>query len=192
MSSFEFLSVLISVVVGLGIANVLTGVGRILHKHREISVSITFGAWTLFIFNYMVIYWWTVVFGWQELQNWNLLLFMFVLTYGILLFLLAVILFPTDVPRSWDPHSRFIEMRRWFFGIFVVLIFVEALDSYLKDHIDGFSTPYYLLLGLWLTGAILGWITENRRIHNVISVSLLSSQVAWVAYQLRDLEWSIS
>lgn len=192
MSSFEFLSVLISVVVGLGIANVLTGVGRLLHRHRELSISVTFAAWTLFVFNYMVVYWWTVVFGWQELQNWNLLLFLFVLMYGILLFLLAVILYPTDMPRSWDPHSRFIDMRRWFFGIFVALIFVEALDSYLKNHVDEFSTPYFFLLGLWLAGGILGWISRNRRIHNAISVSVLVSQVAWVGYQLRNLEWSIS
>lgn len=192
MSSFEFLSVLISVVVGLGIANVLTGIGKLLHRHRELTISVTFMAWTLYIFNYMVIYWWTVVFGWQEWQDWNLLLFLFVLTYGILLFLLSVILFPTDMSRSWDPHTCFIDMRRWFFGIFVGLIFVEALDSYLKDHIDDFSTPYFLLLGLWLAAGVLGWISKDRRTHNVISVSVLVSQVAWVAYQLRDLEWSIS
>jgi len=192
MSSFEFLSVLISVVVGLGIANVLTGIGRLLHRHNELSMSITFVAWTLYIFNYMVIYWWTVVFGWQEWQNWNLLLFLFVLTYGILLFLLAVILYPTDMPRSWDPHKRFIEMRRWFFGILAALVLVEALDSYLKGHIGEFSTPYYLLLSLWLAAAGIGWISENRRTHNVISVSVLVSQVAWVAYELRNLEWSLA
>ncbi len=140
----------------------------------------------------MVIYWWTVVFGWRDWQNWNLLLFMFVLTYGILLFLLAVILYPTDVPRSWDPHRSFIDMRRWFFGIFVVLVFVEAFDSYQKNHLDEFSTLYFFLLGLWLAGGILGWISENRRIHNAIAVSVLASQVAWVGYQLRNLERSIS
>ncbi len=117
---------------------------------------------------------------------------MFVLTYGILLFLLAVILYPTDVPRSWDPHRSFIDMRRWFFGIFVVLVFVEAFDSYQKNHLDEFSTLYFFLLGLWLAGGILGWISENRRIHNAIAVSVLASQVAWVGYQLRNLERSIS
>ena len=188
MSSFEFLSVLISVVVGLGIANVLTGVGRLLHRHKEISVSVAFVAWTFFLFLYMVIYWWTIVFGWQEWQDWNLLIFLFVLTYGIILFLLSVVLYPTDMQPSWDPHSRFIDMRKWFFGLFVVLVFVEFLDSYLKTHLDDFSTPYLLLLGLWLAGVIVGWNSQNRRTHAFISVILLVSQVAWVAYQFSDLE----
>jgi hypothetical protein len=192
MDSFEFLSVLISVVVGLGVANILTGIGRLLHRHREVQVSATFIMWSLYLFNYMVIYWWTVVYGWQEWQNWNLLIFMFILVYGILLYLLAVILYPTDMAPSWDPHSSFIDMRRWFFGIFIALVFIEALDSILKDHVDDFSTPYYLLLGLWLSGGVLGWVSSDRRTHTAISACILASQIGWVAYQLRDLTWSIS
>lgn len=192
MSSFEFLSVLISVVIGLGMANVLTGVGRLLHRHNEVTVSVAFVAWTLFIFHFMVIYWWTVVFGWQEWQNWNLLLFAFILTYGILLFLLSVILFPTDMPQSWDPHAHFIEMRKWFFGLLVVLVLVEVLDSYLKDHFDDFSTPYFLLMGFWIGCAITGWFSTNRRTHTAISVAAATSQLFWTAYQLRDLEWVIN
>jgi len=192
LSSFEFLSVLISVVVGLGIANLLTGIGRLVHRHRHIRVSITFLAWTLFVFNFLVIYWWTVVFGWQSWQNWNLLVFMFVLCYGILLFLLSVILFPVDMPEKWDPHSHFIDLRRWFFGIFIGVIFVEALDSYLKNHLDSFSTPYYSLLGLWIIVSGVGWSSENRRTQNVVSIVALASQLAWFAYQLRDLEWSVT
>ena len=192
MSSFEFLSVLISVVVGLGFANILTGLGRILHRHREIRVSVAFVAWTLFLSLYMVIYWWTIVFGWQTWQNWNLLVFLFVLTYGVLLFLLSVILFPTDMPASWDPHSHFIDMRKWFFGIFIALIFIEFLDSFFKSHLDDFSVPYFLLIGLWLAGGVAGWISANRRTQAVVAVSVYLSQVIWVVYQLRDLEWSIS
>lgn len=192
MSSFEFLSVLISVVVGLGIANILNGIGRLLHRHKDVRVSVTFAAWTLFLFLYMVIYWWTVVFGWQNWQNWNLVIFMFILTYGIVLFLLSVILYPADMPSDWDPHDRFIDMRRWFFGLFILLIFIEFLDSYLKDHLSGFSTPYLLMLGLWLACGVAGFISKNRRVHAIASVSALASQNLWVLYQLRDLEWSLA
>lgn len=178
--------------VGLGFANILTGLGRILHRHREIRVSVAFVAWTLFLSLYMVIYWWTIVFGWQTWQNWNLLVFLFVLTYGVLLFLLSVILFPTDMPASWDPHSHFIDMRKWFFGIFIALIFIEFLDSFFKSHLDDFSVPYFLLIGLWLAGGVAGWISANRRTQAVVAVSVYLSQVIWVVYQLRDLDWSIS
>ena len=43
---------------------------------------------------------WTIVYGWQGRENWSLPLFMFVLSYGLILYLLSVILFPTDMPES--------------------------------------------------------------------------------------------
>ena len=153
MSSFEFLSVLISVVVGLGIANILNGVGRLIHRSGEVKVSATFVAWALFLFLYMIVYWWTIVFGWRDWQNWNLLIFIFVLTYGVLLFLLSVILIPHDMPDDWDPHADFIRMRRWFFGVFIVLVVVEFTDSALKNHLDEFSMSYKLQMAFWLLGA---------------------------------------
>ncbi len=140
----------------------------------------------------MIIYWWTIVFGWQEWQNWNLVIFIFILTYGVILFLLSVILFPTDVPEGWDPHVHFVRMRHWFFGIFFVLIAIEFLDTYLKDHLAQFSTGYLLMLATWLLGGVAGWITENRRIHTISAWAILISQVSWVAYQLGDLEWSLA
>ena len=192
MSSFEFLSVLISVVVGLGIANILTGVGRLIHRHKTVRVSVNFVAWTLYVFFYMVIYWWTVVFGWQEWQNWNLLLFFFVLSYGIVLYLLSIILFPTDMPEGWEPSDHLIVMRRWFFSVFLVLIVVEYTDSFLKDHLDEFSLPYYALMTTWTICGVAALISQSRRIHPLASVVVMISQVAWVSYQLADLEWVLS
>lgn len=192
MSSFEFLSVLISVVVGLAIANMLNGVGRLIYRFEELKMSVSFMAWSLFLFFYLVIYWWTVVFGWQEWESWNLLIFLFVLSYGVLLFLLSVILFPADMPERWDPGEHLIDMRRWFFGVFAVLIIVEAMDSWLKDHLDQFSTPYFGMLMAWAIAAVVGWSSRDRKVHAIFSVLALLAQVAWIAYQLTDLEWSLA
>ena len=54
MSSFEFLSVLISVVVGLAIANILTGIGRLIHRGSDVQLSVNFVAWMLFVSFYLV------------------------------------------------------------------------------------------------------------------------------------------
>jgi hypothetical protein len=192
MSSFEFLSVLISVVVGLGIANILTGIGRLIHRETEIQLSAHFVAWTLFVSFYMIVYWWTVVFGWQALQSWNLVLFMFVLTYGLVLYLLSVILFPTDMGETWEPGTHIIRKRHWFYGVFLALVVIEFLDSYLKSHLDDFSLPYYVLMTVWACAGLLAWSSRKKRVHDVAAVIVLVSQVAWVSYQLSDLEWSLA
>ena len=190
LNAFEFLSVLISVVVGLGIAHLLTGIGRLLHRRGEIRLSGIHLAWTLWVFLFMVIYWWTAVYGYQEWQHWNIVLFLFILAYGVLLFLLCVILYPADVPESWDMHEHFMSMRRWFFGIFVLTIIMEFGDTYLKDHFDDLGPLYVLLVGSWIALAVLGWISTNRRTQSFIVAYHLVTLLAWVGYRLQDLEWS--
>jgi len=189
MSSFEFLSVLISVVIGLGIANLLTGLGRLLHQQRKARVSAVHLTWTAWLFLYMVIYWWTVVFGWQTWQQWNILLFLFVLSYGVLLYLLSVVLYPPDIPDPWDTDAHFLAMRHWFFGLFAATVLVELTDSYLKAHLEQFAVPYWLLMGSWFVLSIACWFSRNRRLHQVTAAYVIVSLVLWVIYQLRDLDW---
>jgi hypothetical protein len=132
------------------------------------------------------------VFGWQEWQNWNLLIFLFVLIYGVVLFLLSVVLFPAELPAFWDPGEHLIEMRRWFFSIFAVLIVVEVMDSWLKDHLVQFSIPYFALITTWSIAAVVGWSSRNRTVHAFFAVTALIAQVTWAAYQLADLEWLLA
>lgn len=189
MSSFEFLSVFISVVVGLGMAHLLTGIGRLIHRGDTARLSAAHILWTAFVFAYMVVYWWTVVFGYQDWPNWNIIIFLFVLAYGVLIFLLVVVLYPSELPEPWDMQAHFMRMRRWFFGILIMLVLTEVTDTGLKGHFDDFSIPYIFLMGSWIATAVLGWISTNLRLQTVIAGYSLVSLVAWVSYQLRDLEW---
>jgi hypothetical protein len=189
LSSFEFLSVLISVVVGLGVAHLLTGIGRLIHRSADSRLSAAHLLWTAFVFLFMVVYWWTVVFGYQDWQNWNIVLFLFVLMYGVFLFLLAVVLYPPDLPEPWDMPAHFIAKRRWYFGIFILLVLTELTDTGLKSHFDEFSMPYAFLLGSWVLLAIPGWLSTNQRTHILIAAYSLITLLLWVGYQLRDLDW---
>lgn len=189
MSSFEFLTVLLSVVVGLAMANLFRGIGQLLHVRRSIQFSVAHLAWSLWVFLVMVIFWWTVVFGWKDWPDWNILLFLFLLTYGLLLFLLSAMLYPSAIPESWDMFAHFVDMRRWFFGVYLCWISAELTDTGLKDHFASFALPYALLMITWAATAAWAWITTDRRTHTTIAVFQVVSLVAWIVYQLRDLEW---
>ena len=117
MDVFEFILIPTSIIIGLGMANMLTGAVRLLHHRQDIRYSLTHAAWTLFVFFMMVVYWWTVVFGWKDWEHWNILLFLFLLIYAITLYLWSAILYPGDVPEAWDLQQHFIGMRRWFFSV---------------------------------------------------------------------------
>ena len=189
MSSFEFLSVLLSVVVGLGMANIFRGVGQLLHVRRSVRFSVVHLAWSVWVFFAMVIFWWTVVFGWKDWPDWNIVLFLFLLTYGLLLFLLSAMLYPSAIPASWDMFAHFVDMRRWFFGVYLCFVAAELTDTGLKDHFVDFALPYALLITSWVLTAAWAWISADRRTHTIIAVYHVVSLVAWIVYQLRDLEW---
>lgn len=191
MSSFEFLSVLISVVVGLGMTHLLTGAGSLLHG-KNARLSRIHGTWTVFVFFFLVIYWWTVVFGWQEQETWNILLFLFVLVYGVLLYLLCVVLYPVMLPDVWDLQEHFLTLRGWFFGIWMLTLVAELADTYLKGHFDDLAPPYIPLVVSWFLMSIWGWRSANAKHQFVIAVYHLMTLVVWVAIQLADLEWAVA
>lgn len=190
MSTFEFLSVLISVVVGLGITHLLTGVGRLLHHRGALRFDWIHLGWTLFVFLFLVIYWWTVVFGWREREDWNILLFLFILTYGVLLFLLCVVLYPVELSKPLDLREHFLGVRRWFFGIWIVTIFAELGDTFLKAHFDDLAAPYVPLIVSWIGTSALAWHSERRSVQGFVVLWHLVTFTAWVGIQLSDLQWA--
>jgi len=50
MSEFEYLAVLVSLVLGLGITHLLTGVGRMIHRRDEFRVDAAHLLWTGAVF----------------------------------------------------------------------------------------------------------------------------------------------
>jgi hypothetical protein len=112
--------------------------------------------------------------------------------YGITLFLLAVILYPPDIPEPWDMRAHFKDKRRWFFGFFILLVLADLTDTGLKSHFEVFSVPYLFLLGSWIVLAFVGWISTNARTQDLIAGYTLITLLAWVSYQLSDLEWVIA
>jgi hypothetical protein len=119
-------------------------------------------------------------------------LFLFLLSYGLLLFLLSAILYPSDIPESWDPYEQFVDMRRWFFGLYLCWLAVELMDTWLKDNFASFALPYAILMASWIASAVWGWIGTTRRWNTIIALYQVISLVAWIGYQLRDLDGSFS
>ena len=63
MSEFEFLAVLISIVMGLGVTNLLAGVGRTIHRRKQVRPDAVHTLWTATAFlvlirPYLLIYVW--------------------------------------------------------------------------------------------------------------------------------------
>jgi MYXO-CTERM domain-containing protein len=69
VSSFEFFTVLLSIVVSLGVASLLHAVARLLQERPRVHFSLTWTLWAAAIFNLQITYW---LRAWSYHENFSL------------------------------------------------------------------------------------------------------------------------
>jgi len=129
--AFEYLTVLISVVVGLSLASFLTNIVRIIHVRGEVKVSWVQLLWAATILIWTIDFWW-FTFVFTEEAQWSIGLFFFVLSYSIFLFILMALLFPEGVPPNHDYRAQFMRNRLWFFGVLLAFLIFDLGDYFIK------------------------------------------------------------
>ncbi|MEJ2541407.1 MAG: hypothetical protein P8188_15800 [Gemmatimonadota bacterium] len=177
MEAFEYLSVLISIVLGLGITHLLTGFGRWVEARSEYPAFGPSLAWAGFLLVVHVETWWTM-FGYTQHQDWTFLEFTILLLQPMSLFLLTVMVFPSSDARRQDPKVNFFHQRLWFFGLLVVLLVVSiAKDLILEGRLP---EPLNLAFhGVFFAAAILGMLMKGERGHRALAYTVL---VVFVVY----------
>ena len=171
MSQFEFVAVLISVVTGLGMVRLLSGLAQFVGAaRRPYWVHLV---WTWNVFLYLVVFWWAL-WRWSTLPQWNLLLFLFTLGYAVLLYLLSAVLYPHQESRT-DFEEIFFDNHVWFFRIMVLLGVVDIVDTTWKRQqgLSGFGVFYLFMGGTWLTCSVIASRTSSRRFHAAWAVGSL-------------------
>ena len=184
MSTFEFITVLLSIVVGLGITRLLGGLARAIEIRGSLKFYWVQGIWSINIGLYLVVFWWVVVFNHSSREHWVFLNFLLLLLYSTLIFLQAALILPRDLEEGTDLASHFFSVRPWFFGIGALLPLVELGDSLTHglENVLSFGPAYILLQ---LSGLVLNVVaarTDNRRFHAI-----------WcIVYSLGMASWTVS
>jgi len=93
MNLFEFLMILLSLIVGLGLAEILSGIGNSLKRNGTLGFHWTHGAVTLTVFLGLLQVFWES-WGLRTVEIWSFPAMLLMLGSPILLYLLAHILFP--------------------------------------------------------------------------------------------------
>lgn len=129
MSAAEYLSVLVSIVVGLGISHILSGVGNLLVDRRRVRFYWPWGIAVLMVFLAYVQFWWgTFTVGAAVSRNFfGFLLF---LLSPITLFLGSVMLLPDfEEEGPIDLKAHFFANYRWYFGFVGILPLLNFIRS---------------------------------------------------------------
>src|SRR5437773_6387276 len=115
MSSFEFIAALMSIIIGLGVTNLLAGAARAFYrrKHNPIDeVRIVLTAATLLL---LALQWW-VTFKWNTELAWSFDRFLVLIVWTISLYLLTVFLYPPDLSEEEEHQARFDRNRTGYYS----------------------------------------------------------------------------
>ena len=184
MGIFEYVSVLTSIIIGLGLTVLLRGVSVLIQHPRRAKADWTHLLWTLYVFQ-SLIWWWWFQFRLDGVA-WTSTLYLFVVLYAVVAYLMCAVLFPTDIEGYDGYNDYFMSRRRWFFSLLIASVGIDFIDTALK------GTEYFASLGLEYPVSqsvsaglyALGIYSANHRVHRLIVVVALMYQIAW---SLRDV-----
>jgi hypothetical protein len=168
---FEYLTVLISVVVGLSVTSFLTNVVRIIHVRGDVTISWVQLLWSVVILIWTIAFWW-FTFVLAEQPQWTFPLFVFLLAYSTLLFFLMALLFPEGVPADHDYRAQFMRNRAWFFGVLLLFLCLDLIDYVIKHSKDVSIVghlPYAAFVGPLIVLSVFALRTENPVFHRVFA-----------------------
>ena len=185
MDQFEYVMVLVSIVIGLGITHVLFGISgvvdRLSRPQANFELSVAHAAWLCFCLAWMIMFWWWEYRFVSRVSEWTVGLYLFLVVYSIALFLMSAIL----VPRTWEGvqslKEYFLERRVWFYSLFLVATVLDVFDAYLKGGLTYVINEQGIAIWVyWLASipvAIVGIRSTRVRVHNLMSCSFLIWQI---------------
>jgi hypothetical protein len=176
MAAFEYLSVLISIILALAMTRVLGGVGEMLQARSQRHIYWVHVIWIINLFLYLVVEWW-IFYRWRNQQPWTFLLFIFVLIGPTLLYLASILLFPREaaLDESVDYKTHYYANHRAFFIIFGLYGPVDVVDTLLKGvpHFLEQGPQYVVSTTVFIVGMTIAAITKNERYQQFYALFFL-------------------
>jgi hypothetical protein len=170
LDQFSYLSVLLSLIVGLAITQILKGYRGILLWRAHVQLYWPTLLWSASLLLMNVQSWWAM-FGLRDIEAWTFGTFMVVLLQTIVQYMLAALVFPDfSGGERVDLRAHYWAQARWFFALTIVVLLVSlAKDFVLSGHLsDRLNVLFHL--GFIALGAI-ALATRSQWYHCFLAVA---------------------
>ena len=171
MGVFEYIVVLVSVIMGLGITHLATGATKLIQNRDIVRFYIPHAIWTVNILVHILLIWWGM-FWWSNHSEWFAYQYLFITVYAIALFFLAAILYPWDMDKDIDVQAYFFRNKQWFFGAMLVVWCVDIPETLVKASVDLRPVPpeYFWFIILHMGLASVGLATRNYVVQLILPI----------------------
>jgi hypothetical protein len=174
ISPFEYVSILISIILGLGITQILSSFSDLLYHRKKVKFYWPHSIWILFVL-FLHIQDWFVTYQIKGKAAWSLPELFFILLYPITLFIAAKMLLPTN-----DDEERF-DMKLFYFSQFPMISLLISISILLSILFNMFFLKASileqipLLLFLAVTATISAKKVQAENIHKLFAITILAS-----------------
>jgi hypothetical protein len=186
MDAFDYLSVLLSIIIGLAITQVLQGYRGLLLARGRTALSAPVLIWSGLILLFATQAWWAS-FGLQDRTHWDFLGFAIILLQMIMLFMLSALVFPEFGPGDRiNLAEHFDRHRGIFFGFLIGMLAVSISKDVILAH--RLPTPLNLAFhGLFMTTAVAGILARSARVQLWLALFALGAFLAYVSLLFASL-----
>src|SRR5450631_614323 len=180
MSQFDFLSVLVAIIIALGLSHILSGAAQLIRRRHQVKMHVTTLVWMGVLLLLLVQVWWAAFYR-QEVSHWTFFGFILYLLIPILISILGYLLVSPaelELHASFDLEREYYDNRKWFFGILGSVVIISLGEDAIRSRTLTLDLNSGVRLGfLALCGA--GFAIPARRAQFMIALSFL---VAFLCY----------
>lgn len=189
MDAFSYLSVLISIILGLAVTQVLQGFRGLMLARSSVRVYWPVLVWAALVLVLCVQVWWAM-FGLSQrpAARWTFLDFSLVLLQTVPLYLTAGLVLPdVDAERGVALREHYYAHHRWFFALLVVLIVVSIVKvrvltgAWPRPADTGFQLAFAV-------GALIGAWTHREWYHKLLAPLATAAVVAYIVVLFAHLD----
>lgn len=190
MDAYGHLRVLVSLILGLSITRVLSGLSRRIQAPGRTAAIHAQLVWSFVLLLGAVHFWWWE-FALRLIPHWHFGSYVFVLSYASLFFLMATLIYPDAVAGHEETEAFFLRRRRAFFGLFGLTFVFDLFDTLLKGrpYFDGLGHAYLprLLIGLAIALLAIRFGRDNRRL-TMLGLFWLALDLGWILWRYNVLD----
>ncbi len=167
--TFRYLAVSFSMILGLGVTRVLSGLVRAFRARRQVELDWIPFAWAAATFVLQIQFWWAVIELPSLIEHWTLATFLLLLSIPLVLFAAAAMILPLgELAPGENLMSTFTEDGRWglvFLSAYAAIAFV--IDVFLFDTTIASAATLYV--GLEFVLPILFLFISRRPAQSVLT-----------------------
>jgi hypothetical protein len=187
MDAFSYLSVLTSIILGLGIQQVLQGYRALILSRKRVTFYPPPLIWSVLLLAMIAQHWWAS-FSLAGRAEWSFGIFATILVMTALIYMLAAIVLP-DIPADEpiDLKDHYYREAPAFFWLAIGIVGWSLFREYMLE--GRLPAPLNLLFhGIFASTALIAALTRRPRLHEGLAVLMALIFVTYIALLFTRLE----